>query len=138
MFGGKLGECFRFLQQLLNDLSFESRSVNFFHTVSLPYLVDFSVQFRLFRIFREKAIKLHVYNRLQSHLLDSIHATCGRASLWGPVYDLAVLIGTLDSTVKAALAISTLSRETEHFIDTALPEARRYAERVSRLAGIIA
>lgn len=54
------------------------------------------------------------------------------------ITDLAVLIGTLDSTVKAALAVSTLSRETEHFIDTALPEARRYAERVSRLAGIIA
>ena len=45
MFGGELRQCFCLLQQLLNGLSFEGGSVNFFHRASLPYLSDLGVQF---------------------------------------------------------------------------------------------
>lgn len=74
MFGGELRQCFCLLQQLLNGLSFEGGSVNFFHRASLPYLSDLGVQFmgssiddtRLFMDWRRTLS--HVGDRLSERL----------------------------------------------------------------------
>jgi DNA-binding IclR family transcriptional regulator len=52
------------------------------------------------------------------------------------VNDLAVLVGTETTRIRAALTIPALSRQPESFIETMLPGIRRCADAISRAAGI--
>jgi DNA-binding IclR family transcriptional regulator len=52
------------------------------------------------------------------------------------VNDLAVLVGTETSRIRAALTIPALSRQPEAFIETILPSLRRCARTIGRAAGI--
>jgi DNA-binding IclR family transcriptional regulator len=53
------------------------------------------------------------------------------------VSDLAVLAGTSASTVRAALAVASLTRRRATFVDDTLPALRRCAEQIGRAAGIV-
>lgn len=53
------------------------------------------------------------------------------------VCDVVVLVGTSTSYIRAALAICTLSRKPESFLDTTLPALRRCADAIGQAAGII-
>jgi len=52
------------------------------------------------------------------------------------VHDLAVLVGTETSRIRAALTIPALSRQPEVFVETMLPALRRCAGAIGRAAGI--
>ncbi len=53
------------------------------------------------------------------------------------VSDLAVLIGTIGSRTRAALAVAALARDHDAFITTALPAVRQCAARIGHAAGIL-
>jgi DNA-binding IclR family transcriptional regulator len=53
------------------------------------------------------------------------------------INDLAVLVGSADSAVQAALAIPSIGQPRETFVDTILPAARDCAQAIARAAGII-
>jgi DNA-binding IclR family transcriptional regulator len=53
------------------------------------------------------------------------------------VSDLAVLVGTANSTIRAALTVASLTRQRATFVDDTLPALRRCAEEIGRAAGII-
>lgn len=52
------------------------------------------------------------------------------------VHDLAVLVGTDTSRIRAALTIPALSRQPELFVETMLPALQRCARLIGRVAGI--
>ncbi|HEU5099826.1 MAG TPA: IclR family transcriptional regulator [Roseiflexaceae bacterium] len=53
------------------------------------------------------------------------------------VSDLAVLVGSPTSRVRAALTIAALTRRRETFVEEMLPALRRCADEIARAAGII-
>jgi DNA-binding IclR family transcriptional regulator len=53
------------------------------------------------------------------------------------VSDVAVLVGSFSSSVQAALAIASLTRERETFLDRVLPALRQCAETIGRSAGTV-
>jgi DNA-binding IclR family transcriptional regulator len=54
------------------------------------------------------------------------------------ISDVAVLVGTEDSRIQAALTIAALARDHETFVAQALPALRRSAEAIARATGLLA
>jgi DNA-binding IclR family transcriptional regulator len=52
------------------------------------------------------------------------------------ISDVAVLVGTAESRIQAALTIAALARDHEAFVAEALPALRRSAETIAREAGL--
>jgi DNA-binding IclR family transcriptional regulator len=53
------------------------------------------------------------------------------------ISDVAVLVGTEESRIQAALTIAALARDHEAFVAEALPALRRGAEAIARSAGLL-
>ena len=53
------------------------------------------------------------------------------------ISDVAVLVGTAESRIQAALTIAALAREHEAFVAEALPALRRSAKTIAREAGFL-
>lgn len=53
------------------------------------------------------------------------------------VHDLAVLLGSETSSIRAALTITALSRNPETFVEKVLPSLRQCAQAIGRRSGIV-
>jgi DNA-binding IclR family transcriptional regulator len=53
------------------------------------------------------------------------------------ISDVAVLVGSMESRIQAALTIAALARDHEAFMAEALPALRRSADTIARSAGLL-